>query len=223
MEHRPERLSLLTGDQGNSRPMKLTDVQSYTDFGKTFAQQNRLFEQQFVQWAFHPGMLFKSPEKWWGDMGQRQRPHEGLDIRFFLNFLHKPVPIPNHAQVPVMLQGEVLAFGEDDFFGYTLYVRHSAMQDRGKVLCTMYGHVTPHPDLHPGKTVQTGETIASVSDFGTPKSGITAHLHLSVAWIVESSTSGTLTWEMINDSRKVQLIDPMVFFTDSYSVIDSTP
>lgn len=203
--------------------MKLTDAQFCKDFGKAFARQNRLFEQQFLEWAFYPGMLFNSREKWWGDKGQRQRPHEGLDIGFFLDLLRKPVPISNHAIVPVMFQGEVLAFGEDDFFGYTLYVKHPAMQDRGKVLCTIYGHVTPHPDLYPGKIVETGETLASISDFGKPKSGITAHLHLSVAWIVQSSTKETLTWKMINDPREVQLIDPMVFFTDSYSVIDSIP
>jgi hypothetical protein len=192
--------------------MKPADAQFYTDFSKALARQNRLLEQQFLQWAFYPGMLFNSREKWWGDMGQRQRPHEGLDIGFFLDLLRKHVRIPNHAVVPVMFQGEVLAFGEDDFFGDTLYVKHPAMQDRGRVLCTIYGHVTPHPDLYPGKIVQTGETIASISDFGTPKSGITAHLHLSVAWIVESSTKETWTWKMIKDSQKVQLIDPIVFF-----------
>ena len=201
--------------------MKLADARLYTDFSKAFARRNKLFEQQFLQWAFYPGMLFSSREKWWGDMGLRQTPHEGLDIGFFLDLLRKPVPIPSHAVVPVMFQGEVLAFGEDDFFGYTLYVKHPAMQDRGRVLCTIYGHVTPHPDLCPGKIVQTGETIASVSDFGKPKSGITAHLHLSVAWMVESSTREPLTWKMMNDPRKFQLIDPMVFFTDSYSMIDS--
>ncbi|MHC1728598.1 MAG: M23 family metallopeptidase [Syntrophobacteraceae bacterium] len=201
--------------------MKPLDTLFYTDFSKDLAKQNRLLEQKFLRWVFYPGMLFKSREKWWGDMGERVRPHEGLDIGFFLDLLGKTVPIGNDVVVPVMFQGEVLTFGEDDFFGYTLYVKHHAIQERGKVLCTIYGHVTPHDDLYPGKVVQTGETIASISDFGTPKSGIKAHLHLSVAWIVESSTKGTLTWGMLNDSRFFQLIDPIVFFADSYSVIDS--
>lgn len=119
-----------------------------------------------------------------------------------------------------MFLGEVLDFGEDDFFGYTLYVKHPAMQDGARMLYTIYGHVTPHPDVYPGKTVQTGETIASVADFGIPKSGITAHLHLSVAWIVQPCSRETLSWKTINDPQKVQLIDPMPFFSDSYSVMD---
>lgn len=203
--------------------MKLANARSNTDFGKTLARRNGLLEQQFLQWAFHPGMLFNSREKWWGDMGRRQRPHEGLDVAFFLDLLGKTVPIPGHSVVPVMFQGEVLVFGEDDFFGHTLYVKHSAMRDGDKVLCTIYGHVTPHPDLYPRKMVQTGEAIASVSNFGKPKSGVTAHLHLSVAWIAEASTRGTLTWKTINDSSEVQLIDPMPFFANSYFVIDDIP
>jgi murein DD-endopeptidase MepM/ murein hydrolase activator NlpD len=193
----------------------------HRDFGKIFAKQNGLFEQQFGRWAFHRGMLFKSPEKWWGDMGYRKQLHEGLDIRFYLDLMQTPVPIPDGALVPVIYEGEVLAFGEDDFFGYTLYVKHFVVQDHGRVLCTMYGHVTPHPDLYPGKRVQAGETIASVSDFGKPKSGITAHLHISVAAIVESYTRRRLTWKMINDSSKVQLFDPLKLFTDTYSVMDN--
>ena len=135
--------------QGNIQSMNLADARFYTDFSKALARRNGLLEQQFLQWAFYPGMLFNSREKWWGDMGRRQTPHEGLDIGFFLNLSRKPVRIPDRAVVPAMFRGEVLAFGEDDFFGNTLYIKHPEMQDRGRLLCSIYGHVTPHPDLYP--------------------------------------------------------------------------
>ena len=198
--------------------MNVADRWFAPDFGKVLALRNGLSEQRFLQWAFHPGMLFHSREKWWGDRGRRQRPHEGLDIAFYLDPLRNTVPIPNRAVVPVMFPGEVLAFGEDDYFGVTLYVKHPASRDRGRVLCTIYGHVAPLRDLYPGKTVGAGVDIATISDFGTPKSGIAAHLHLSVAWIVESFTGETMTWNTINDSEQVRLIDPMPFFSDSFSL-----
>lgn len=191
------------------------------DFSRNFEALNRLSEERFHMWAFYPGMLFMSREKWWGDMGRRQTAHEGLDIGVFLDYRLKPVLIPDQAVVPVVFEGEVLAFGEDDFFGYTLYVKHADMRVDGRVLCTIYGHVTPHPDLYPGKLVQTSEIIALVSDFGTPKSGITRHLHLSVGWVRESSARDRLTWKMLNDSNIVKLIDPMVVFRGPYTLIGS--
>ena len=199
--------------------MNFADTPSGADFGKMFAERNGLLEQQFHEWAFHPGMLFHSLEKWWGDRGRRQSPHEGLDIAFFLDRSRAIVPIPQHAVVPVLLDGEVLALGEDDFFGKTLYVKHPYGKESDRVLCTIYGHITPRRDLRPGNTVKAGETIASVSDFGTPKSGIATHLHLSVAWMPETSTGKTWTWKDINDSGEVELIDPMPFFSASYSVV----
>jgi hypothetical protein len=36
----------------------------------------------------------------------------------------------------------------------------------------------------------------------------------------ELTTKGKLTWEVINDPEKVWLVDPIAFFTDSFSVID---
>lgn len=189
------------------------------DFGEHFQARNRLLQERFHMWAFYPGMLFQSREKWWGDMGRRQTPHEGLDVGVFLNHRREPVPIPDCAVVPVVFKGEVLAFGEDDFFGVTLYVRHSEVRDGGWVLCTIYGHVTPRPDLYPGKAVRAWEPIASVSDFGAAKTGIARHLHLSLAWILESSTHRALTWKILNDSSQVRLIDPMVIFRGLHAVI----
>ena len=31
-------------------------------------------------WAFYPGMGYGSMDKWWGDYGTRDFPHEGIDI-----------------------------------------------------------------------------------------------------------------------------------------------
>lgn len=201
--------------------MRSGDARFNTDFSKDFERRNRLSEQGFLQWAFFPGMLFKSRVKWWGDMGGRQTPHEGLDLGFFLGRSGRVVPIPHRAVVPVMFQGEILPFGEDDFFGVTLYVKHPEMKGSGKVLCTIYGHVTPLPGIYPGRIVLAGDSIASVSDFGKPKSGITAHLHLSVAWMAESSAMENLTWKKLNDPSQVRLMDPMAFLGSPHSVVSA--
>jgi len=52
-------------------------------FHERLIRLNNLDSLGFKEWIFLPAMLFGSSHKWWGDLGQRQRPHEGLDFRFY--------------------------------------------------------------------------------------------------------------------------------------------
>jgi hypothetical protein len=48
---------------------------------KSFQQQLISFNHlDLKEWLFHPAMLFGSQNKWWGDLGKRDGPHEGLDL-----------------------------------------------------------------------------------------------------------------------------------------------
>ena len=49
-------------------------------FTQLMLNANPSIQDNFHDWMFHSGMLFNSPEKWWGDLGQREFPHEGLDF-----------------------------------------------------------------------------------------------------------------------------------------------
>ena len=49
-------------------------------FTEMLIEANGLDPGGFNRWAFCHGMLFKSPDKWWGDYCRRDFPHEGLDF-----------------------------------------------------------------------------------------------------------------------------------------------
>ena len=51
-----------------------------TCFTEMLIEANGLDPDEFQSWSFRPGMLFNSPDKWWGDHGQRDFPHEGVDF-----------------------------------------------------------------------------------------------------------------------------------------------
>jgi len=44
------------------------------------SEENALDQSRFESWIFCLGMLFNSPDKWWGDHGSRDYPHEGIDL-----------------------------------------------------------------------------------------------------------------------------------------------
>jgi hypothetical protein len=51
-------------------------------FTEMLIEENELDQNGFKNWIFCNGMLFNSPDKWWGDHGLRDYPHEGVDYVF---------------------------------------------------------------------------------------------------------------------------------------------
>jgi len=49
-------------------------------FSEMLSEENALDQSRFESWIFCHGMLFNSPDKWWGDHGSRDYPHEGIDL-----------------------------------------------------------------------------------------------------------------------------------------------
>ena len=45
-----------------------------TPYTTLLLEKNGNDPDEFTGWIFHPGMLFNSPLKWWGDGGQRDSP-----------------------------------------------------------------------------------------------------------------------------------------------------
>ncbi|RLB77393.1 MAG: hypothetical protein DRH24_16320 [Deltaproteobacteria bacterium] len=53
---------------------------SNTGFTEFLIRKNALNPGGFNGWVFCTGMLFNSTDKWWGDQGKRDKPHEGFDL-----------------------------------------------------------------------------------------------------------------------------------------------
>lgn len=179
------------------------------DYLDVLANTNKLSEQGFEEWIFHPGMLFHSRKKWWSEEGERVRPHEGLDLYLYRDREGNTHQLDRHIQVPAIMKGEIVRL-TDDFIGKTIYVRHDMHDKQGRYLCTMYGHVLPSDDNKPGRTVERHEIIASVV-YCTRKNSPPPHLHISVAWVPESIEYHMLGWEALDRSGAAVYVDPLEF------------
>ena len=111
----------------------------FTDF---FIRENRLDEQGFEAWAICPDMLFNAEDKWWGDRGRRDRPHEGLDLVLYRNRQERILRLGEETKIPVMYDGLVVNV-IDDFLGKTLFIEHDLADGSDSRVYTIYGHTNP--------------------------------------------------------------------------------
>jgi hypothetical protein len=70
----------------NSKNNLKSDLTKSMSMGKSrftemLLEENDLDQSGFDCWVFCHGMLFSSPDKWWGDYSQRDYPHEGVDLQ----------------------------------------------------------------------------------------------------------------------------------------------
>ena len=72
-----------------------------SQFSALLITSNGLDRNGFHQWAFYPGMLFRSEAKWWGDWGIRTRPHEGLDLCLYQDTDGKVRSLDATVNIPV--------------------------------------------------------------------------------------------------------------------------
>ena len=186
----------------------LQQLRFKTDFTLYIVRENALDRKNFASWAFYPGMLFESPDKWWGDLGKRNTPHEGLDIRFYMDSKGRSLSLNEKTKIPVMFDGTIVKI-TNDFLGKTIIMAHDFSDlDKGK-FCTIYGHITPYTYIYTGQTVIAGEVIATLADTSLSSSGIPPHLHVSVGWVPENMSYDRLDWKMIGGSNLLTLMDPI--------------
>ncbi|RJQ46183.1 MAG: M23 family metallopeptidase [Nitrospiraceae bacterium] len=189
-----------------------------THFTKYLIRANALHEMGFKEWVFHPGMLFNSHEKWWDRPGERKTSHEGLDMCLFRDADNKISRLKINTKVPVMFDGVVTKI-LDDFMGKTIIIEHTFSNNKKSRLCTLYAHVMPHPDIHPGAIVSKGDIIAAIADTAGSRCGILPHLHISVLAISEDISYEELNWENIGTARGIVLMDPLEFIDWQYAVM----
>ena len=171
-------------------------------------ERNRPRMDGFKGWVFHPGMLFQSLQKWWGDQGHRAVPHEGLDLYSFADAGGRVQTVDQQTRIPAAFAGQVLKI-DRDFLGKSIYISHAIFTAGGRQLFSAVGHTIPRDGLKPGQEVAAGEIIASVAGFPGKKSNLPPHLHLTFAWALVDFRADQLTWKNLGHDPGITLIDPM--------------
>lgn len=188
-----------------------------TRFGEYLVRFNSLNERGFKTWVFHPGMLFHSTDRWWGDGGRRDHPHEGLDLCLFRDRHGDDHTLDETIKIPLMFDGDVVHI-VNDYIGKSVFFIHDVCDDQGNRLYSIYGHTEPYDGIAKGKTFHEGDVIATIKDTRKQKVDMMPHLHLSVAWISTSLPCDKLNWQTIRDPGIATLLNPLAFIDCTYTV-----
>jgi len=179
-------------------------------------EANGLHDLQFDQWVFYPGMLLNSTHRWWGDGGERSRPHEGIDICFYRDRAGNLQRLGTSTRIPVMYAGEVVQI-VDDYLGRSIFVGHELRDGDGNRLHTVYGHTDEQQSVRTGSVIGNREIIATVSDASKKNRAMPPHLHLTVAWIPPYHPA-QLSWKTLQASGTI-LVDPLMLIECTYSLL----
>lgn len=204
----------------DARDKRLDGVPVSGLFHERLMLYNGLDKAGFEEWIFYSAMLFGSSSKWWGDLGKRGRPHEGLDLCLYRTSEGEIHYLDEKTEVPVIFNGQVVKV-DDDFLGKSVFVSHGAYDSNGSQLHTIYGHLKPHDHICPGERLNEGDIIGSISDGGKSNGVAPCHLHVSVAWIPNTLCSQELGWHMMGDPDRIVLLDPLSVIECPYSIVSS--
>ena len=189
-----------------------------TRFTEFLIRKNALDQDGFNGWVFYPGMLFNSTDKWWGDQGKRDTPHEGLDLCLYRDREDTIFRIGEKTKVPVIYDGIIVRI-IDDFLGKSVIIEHLFSDCHNNRLCTIYGHTIPEDTLHVGKIVKAGDVIATLADLSTSKTNIFPHLHISLGWTSKEISYDRLDWGNIGAPNTVRLLDPLKVIDWHYLIL----
>ncbi len=188
-------------------------------FTRMLIEKNALDRGGFECWIFCQGMLFNCPEKWWGDHGRRDFPHEGIDLCLYLDRFRKIRRLDKKTRIPVMHDGVVKAIFKD-FIGKTVIIEHEHSGSDSGVFISFYAHTDPCTDIDIGVVVKEGDIIATLGDTGNSKSRIIPHLHVSLGHPSKSFSYEEFAWNTIRTPEKIILLDPLAVLDWPYQELD---
>lgn len=199
--------------------MKISSIET-TRFTEFFIRANDLGKTGFDEWVFSPGMMFQASEKWWGDRGRRDAPHEGLDVCLYRDRQSKIHYLDQTTQIPAMYAG-VVAKIFDDFLGKSVIMEHLGSNEDRIIFYSIYGHTIPVAGLKTGTSFNQGDIIACLANPAKSETNIAPHLHISTGWNHRPISSDHLNWNTIGTSDTLALFDPLDIMDRPYSVLDS--
>jgi murein DD-endopeptidase MepM/ murein hydrolase activator NlpD len=173
----------------------------------------------FDCWLFCRGMLFNSPDKWWGDHGRRDYPHEGIDLCLYNDRCGARRQMDANTRIPVLHDGVVRAIFKD-YLGRAVIIEHEYDCGNSARFISFYAHTKPRPDIEVGRIVKKGEVIATLADTANSKSKIKAHLHLSFGFPSDSFSYEGFVWNTVRDPEMIILQDPLAVIDWPYQMLD---
>jgi murein DD-endopeptidase MepM/ murein hydrolase activator NlpD len=177
-------------------------------FTKMLIEVNRLDPTDFKRWVFCTGMLFNSPDKWWGDYGRRDFPHEGIDFCLYHGRSGQMFRLDEKTRIPVMHNGVVRAVFTD-YLGRAVVIEHQNTQADGSKLLSTYAHTRPLDGIEPGAVLKAGDVIATIADTQHSKANILPHLHFSLGRPAPNLAYDAFVWNDMRNPESVVLLNPL--------------
>ena len=171
---------------------------------------NKLNHAGFKHWRLCPGMQFNGLQKWWGDHGKRDFPHEGIDICLYRDVDGQIIRLDDTSQVPAISNGTVKAIFTD-YLGQAVVLAHEKVNTAEQRLLSVYAHTTPLPHITVGSAVKEGEILATLADTRHSKAKIIPHLHFSLALASPALTYENFVWNVMRRPDRITLLDPLLF------------
>jgi len=182
-------------------------------------EKNALDQSGFKDWIFCRGMMFNSPDKWWGDHGLRDYPHEGIDICLYIDQFNRIHRINEKTQIPVIQDGVVKAMFKD-YLGKAIIIEHeNSGQDIGRFI-SFYAHTNPLSEIENGVIVKEGNVIATLANTSNSKAKIKPHLHFSIGLPSKSFSYDGFVWNTIRNPEMIILVDPLTVMDLPYQVLE---
>jgi murein DD-endopeptidase MepM/ murein hydrolase activator NlpD len=181
---------------------------SGTEFTRMLIRANALEEDNFTRWVFCRGMQYQSDDKWWGDLGRRDFPHEGIDFCLYEDRDGRLRRIRAATRIPVMHDGRVRAVFRD-YLGHAVIIEHRLPEPGAGTFVSAYAHTRPADTVRPGAKVKKGDVIATIARIRRPKARILPHLHFTLGRPVPGLDYGDFVWDNMRCAEKVTLLDPM--------------
>lgn len=189
-------------------------------FTEMLIEENALDQSGFESWIFCQGMLFNSPDKWWGDHGLRDYPHEGIDLCLYRDRVNRISRINEKTRIPVMQDGVVKSMFKD-YLGKAVVIEHEHPGIDTARFISFYAHTNPLPEIEDGVVVKEGDVIATLADTSNLKSNIIPHLHFSLVLPSKSFSYDGFVWNTIRKPEMITLLDPLAAIDWPYQALDA--
>ena len=189
-------------------------------FTEILIKENALGQSEFEGWIFCHGMLFNSPDKWWGDHGRRDFPHEGIDFCLYEDRSQNIRRLDENTRIPLMHDGVVKAIFKD-YLGQAIIIDHENADSGIDRFISMYAHTKPLPGIQVGNIVKEGDIIATIADTRNSKANIIPHLHFSIGLPSRKFSYERFVFNKIRDPEMVILFDPLTFIDGPYQELDA--
>ena len=190
-----------------SNPTRVVSLKK-ARFTQMLFEENALAQNGFETWVFCPGMLFNSPDKWWGDRGQRDYPHEGIDLCLYRDRRQRTLRLDEMTRIPAMHKGVVKAIFKD-YLGKAVVIHHENLSGENARFISLYAHITPRADLEIDTLGQEGDFLGTIADTSSSKAKIIPHLHFSLGLASPTLSYEGFVWNTIRKGDIITLLNPL--------------